>query len=179
MRNNLNALIIFIQILILSSIHSFGQVSIIQTPITEVSDGYEVEYCNESADTTFWMWISPNMEKCSYKDQIEKHFFNDFKHDINKSWLYYMGIEFVYFGDTLSNDNFVVRIFPHEKFSFVSDEKFKIENISKHIIIIPEVEVLKLHRALTTILDPPTIFYDRRSIFVNETNPIILYKIKH
>ena len=151
--------------------HTYG-LSLSRTIVTD-SVYYEATYLNRTSDIV-WLWISDTIPIRGDKEEIKHFFFNDFKYNPQKEWLYYLGYKFAPFGDSLTEDNFVVRIPPHAEFKFVSDKKDEIDSLTKSIVVVSENEVLRLYRMLATILDPPTIFYDKTSIFVETIKPIKL-----
>jgi hypothetical protein len=62
--------------------------------------------------------------------------------------------------------NFITRISPKGKFSFVSKEKSKLDNIIPYIVILSQNEIILRYPKLKAIIQPPIIFYEKPYLFL-------------
>lgn len=118
---------------------------------------YELEIINVTSDTVLWLWVAPNLNVNGDINTLIKQFFFDkntrlfnIAVDINNSVI-----------TPTIGVSFITRIYPQCKFSFLSKERNKIDNIIPYVVILSQDEIILRYPKLNTIIDPPIIFYDK------------------
>lgn len=123
---------------------------------------YELEIYNATNDSVLWLWIAPNLKaEGDTCELIKQYFFDNNTRLINVA----VDVDVSEIIPTLGK-NFITRISPKGKFSFVSKEKSKLDNIIPYIVILSQNEIILRYPKLKAIIQPPIIFYEKPYLFL-------------
>ncbi len=117
---------------------------------------YELEIFNATSDSVLWLWIDPNLNVNNDTSELINDFF------FEKTRLYNIAVDVnVSTIIPIIGESFITRIYPQSKFSFLSKEKYKLDEIRPFVVIISQDEIIFRYPRLKAIIQPPIIFYDK------------------